>query len=176
MTTISSPILLDQTGQSINETLQGISETLRAANTLIDDEGTSATRVWSSQKTVAALTATESNTGSTIICNPIAATPVVVYGTFEAGPLTLTQTNGSKTRTYSTYLPANGTYNFGTGELQLENGEITYLAATNILALPGANTFSISEGTITVEVRVLGSGSSAAPSYDIIYGGNAKEV
>lgn len=177
MTTISSPILLDSTGQDINITLQGIQETLKAANTLIDDNTTAANRVWSSNKIVSALTVSEQNVGATVICDPIAATPIEVSGKFAAGPLTLTQTNGSKTIRYEVYLPANGTYNFSSGELQLENGETAYLAANSIMALPGTNTFSISKDTITVEARVLGGGEGGStPSWDIIYGGNAKEV
>ena len=56
MSKITSPILLDSTGQDINNTLKGIHDALKAANTLIDDNSVSSDRIWSSQKIIEALT------------------------------------------------------------------------------------------------------------------------
>jgi hypothetical protein len=56
MSKITSPILLDSTGQETNKILAQISDSLLAANTLIDDNSVSNDRVWSSQKIIDALT------------------------------------------------------------------------------------------------------------------------
>ena len=56
MSKITSPILLDSTGQETNKILSQISDSLLAANTLIDDASVSNDRVWSSQKIIDALT------------------------------------------------------------------------------------------------------------------------
>ena len=61
MSKITSPILLDTTGQEINDTLKGIQDVLLAQNTLINDETTAANRVWSSKKITEALTTTETS-------------------------------------------------------------------------------------------------------------------
>ena len=56
MSKITSPILLDSTGQETNRILSQISDSLKAANTLIDDNSVSSDKVWSSQKIIDALT------------------------------------------------------------------------------------------------------------------------
>ena len=45
MSSVTSPILLDSTGKETNEILKSISNSLLAANTLIDDTLVSDTRV-----------------------------------------------------------------------------------------------------------------------------------
>lgn len=176
MSKITSPILLDTTGQEINDTLKGIQDVLLAQNTLIDDNITATNRVWSSKKITEALTVSESQTGSVVICNPIAATPVIITGDVEADTtIILTQTNGTKTLERSVYIPVAGHFNWATGNLELESGEIVGLVGHSIVALTGTNTFSINTGVITVKYHVIGTTSAEAPSWDVIYGGSATE-
>ena len=56
MSKITSPILLDSTGQETNKILSQISDSLLAANTLIVDTITGPNRVWSSSKIVKTFT------------------------------------------------------------------------------------------------------------------------
>jgi hypothetical protein len=67
MSKVTSPILLDSTGQETNKILQQISDTLLAANTLIDDNSVSNDRVWSSQKIIDALTIDAVETGTNFV-------------------------------------------------------------------------------------------------------------
>lgn len=177
MSTLTSPILLDSTGKDINGTLQGIQDALRAANTLVDDNSVAANRTWSSEKITKALTIEEIGSGATVICKPVAATPVVVEGNVQIGNLILTQTNGTDTIEYQVYIPAAGHFNWASGLLKLEDGNRVYLATQPINALEGTNTFTINSGTITVAYRVVGGAgsSSEAPAWDVIYGGSAIE-
>ena len=181
MSKITSPILLDATGQNINETLQGIQYALKCRNTIIDDTTTCDTTTWSSKKIAEVLTVTAIESGSTVTINPIAATPLVVAGYVEAGTLNLTQTNGTQTIERSVYIPVAGHFTWTTGELIVaENGEIARLAANSIKALPGTNTLTISAGTMDVKYRTLSTGSgsdggSCDCSWDIISGGSAAE-
>ena len=177
MSKITSPILLDTTGQEINDTLKGIQDVLLAQNTLINDETTAANRVWSSKKITEALTTTETSSGTSIICTPIAATPVEISGNVVADTtIVLTQTNGEKTLTREVYIPVDGFFNWSTGNLETTSGQVVGLMGHSILALKGTNTFSISVGTITAKYHIIGSSNASAPSWDVIHGGNAKEV
>lgn len=178
MSKITSPILLDTTGQDINETLKGIKEVLLSQNTLIDDTTTAADRVWSSKKITEALTIKKTFSGSTVICEPIAATPIIVESTVEIGDLLLTQTNGTNTIERRIYVPAAGRYNWTTGLLVLEDGNRTHLSAHSIKALSGINTFTISNGSMDVTCRIIGTSSGETPetpTWDVIYGGGAAE-
>lgn len=175
MSKITSPILLDSTGQDINYTLQGIHDTLRAANTLIDDFNTSPSTVWSSQKIVNTLTQKETQQGSSIVCAPIAATPIIVQGDVEIGTLELTHSNGTTSNTYSIYIPAAGHFNWATGILTLVGGETAALVSKPLVALEGTNTISISSGTFEATYRVLGQSDGTAPNWSIIHGGSAAE-
>ena len=67
MSKITSPILLDSTGQETNKILQQISDSLLAANTLIDDASVSENRVWSSKKIIDALTVEAVETGTSFV-------------------------------------------------------------------------------------------------------------
>ena len=67
MSKVTSPILLDSTGQEANKILQEISCSLKAANTLIDDNVVCENRVWSSKKIVDALTVEAVETGTTLV-------------------------------------------------------------------------------------------------------------
>ena len=178
MSKITSPILLDSTGQDINATLDSIKEALMAGNTVIDDLSTSANRAWSSQKIVESLTSTKILVGSTITVAPIAATPIVVKTTvLDQTTLVITHTNGTKTLEYSIVVPAAGTLNWATGELQLQDGTVAHLVGQPITAFEGENSFSINEGTMELSYRVLaaGEGGSCDCSWDVISGGSAAE-
>ena len=176
MSKITSPILLDSTGQDIHGTLRGIQEALLAQNAFIDDSTTAANRVWSSKKIMEALTKKETSTGSSIIFTPIAATPIMVQmDVEEANTLVLTHTNGTVTNTYEIYLPVPGHFNWCTGVLTLENGKSVTLVGNKIEALEGINTLSINVGSITAIYRIIGASGGSAESWDVIHGGNATE-
>ena len=82
MSKITSPILLDSTGQETNKILSQISDSLLAANTLIDDDVTATNRVWSSSKIVKALTVEETVEGTNSVAfKAIAATPLDIETT-----------------------------------------------------------------------------------------------
>lgn len=176
MSQITSPILLDTTGQDINVTLQGIQEALLASNTLIDDTITANNRVWSSKKLTEALTVTETDSGSTVICSPIAATPVIIECDVEAPTtLVLTQSSDAKTLERSVVIPAAGHFNWSTGNLELSDGSVASLVGNSIMALNGINTFTINIGSMTVTYRTIGTSSSTEPTWDVIFGGSAAE-
>ena len=176
MSTITAPILLDSTGQDINKTLQGIQEAILAQNTLIDDNTTAANRVWSSKKITDALTVTETASGSTVVCSPIAATPIVVEcDVLEPTTLTLKQSTAAKTIERSVVIPVAGHFNWSTGNLELADGTVVSLVGNSIMALNGTNTFTINVGSMTVTYRTIGTSSSSDPSWDVISGGSAAE-
>lgn len=60
MSTVTRPILLDETGRAINITLGEIRDALLRGKAAIDDEVVNKTSVWSSAKLVAALTVEKS--------------------------------------------------------------------------------------------------------------------
>lgn len=179
MSKITSPILLDSTGQDIRGTLMGIQEALLAQNAFIDDNTTAVNRVWSSKKIMESLTTKETSNGTSIVFKPVAATPIVVEtDVTEAASLILTHTNGEKTIEHEVYIPVPGHFNWGTGVLELDNGKQVPLVGNNIVALQGVNTLSINVGTLTATYRVIGASSGTATSWDVIHGGSAaaKEV
>lgn len=175
MSKITSPILLDSTGQDIRGTLVGIQEALLAQNAFIDDNTTAADRVWSSKKIMESLTSIETSTGSSIIFSPVAATPITVETDVMApGTLVLTHTNGTNSIEYECYIPAAGHFNWCTGELAVADGNTAKLAGHSIKAMKGTNTLAINVGTISASYRVVGVGSGGtAPSWDVIHGGSA---
>ena len=178
MSKITSPILLDSTGQDIRGTLVGIQEALLAQNAFIDDNTTATNRVWSSKKIMESLTTKETSSGSSLVFKPVAATPITVEtDVAEAASLVLTHTNGEKTMEYEVYIPVPGHFNWGTGVLELDNGKQVALVGCNIIALNGTNNLSINVGSISATYRVVGASSGAAQSWDVIHGGTAaKEV
>lgn len=179
MSEITKPILLDETGQVINETLDGIRDALVKVNhAFIDDNTTAPDRVWSSQKITDALTIEETTVGSVIVIDPIAATPIKVESTVtEEVEATITQTNGDKTLYYTTVIPAAGTYNWNTGELTLTSGAVAQLNSHSIMALDGTNTFSINSGSMSMVFHTIGTstGGGSEVSWDVIFGGTAAE-
>ena len=179
MSEITKPILLDETGQEINETLASIQSALVKANhAFIDDDVTAKDRVWSSQKITEALTVEETSSGATISISPIAATPLKITSTHDGvATVTITHTNAAgKELTYTTVIPAAGTYNWVTGELELTEGVTAQLNSHAIMALNGTNTLSIDNGSMTVIYHTIGTGSGGSEtSWDVIFGGNASE-
>ena len=179
MSKITSPILLDSTGQDIRSTLAGIQEALVAQNAFIDDNTTAADRVWSSKKIMESLTVEEISTGSSITFKPVAATPIKVeMEVAEAATIILTQSNHERVLEREIYIPVPGHFNWGTGVLQLNNGKTVELVGHPIVALTGENTLSVNVGEIEATYRVIGAGSGGSVvSWDVIHGGNAtKEV
>jgi hypothetical protein len=146
-----------------------------ASNTLIDDETTAANRVWSSQKITETLTVPETTSGATVVCKPVASTPIVVSGNVEEGTITLMQSNGTSSIERSVYIPVAGHFTWTTGALRLPNGETAILAAYAIKALEGTNTFTVDVGSIDVTYRTIGTSSVETPSWDVISGGSAAE-
>lgn len=182
MSKVTSPILLDSTGQDINLTLQGIQEALMAANTLIDDTTTAANRVWSSDKIVKALTVEDTVTGtSSVNFEAIAATPLTIKTAVVDAPinvsLIMSSTNGNN-RQWDYLVPVNGVYNWSTGALIMPDGTEVQLVAHSIKAFGGTSTLSVENATsIEVKYRTISksTGGSCDCSWDIISGGTAKE-
>lgn len=176
MSKITSPILLDSTGQDIHGTLRGIQEALLAQNAFIDDSTTAANRVWSSKKIMESLTTKENSSGSSIVFHPIAATPInVEMDVTEAETYVLTHTNGEHTNVYEIYIPVTGHFNWNTGVLTLNNKKKVTFVGNKIDALEGINTLSINIGSITATYRVIGTSSGTGESWDVIHGGSATE-
>lgn len=172
MEKITSPILLDSTGQEINETLKGIRDVL---GTQVDDTTTSISKTWSSKKIVETFTQKQTSEGQTITCSPVAATPIIVSGDVEVGTVKLTHSNSEISTTYSLYVPAAGNFNWFTGILVLTNGEKVSLTPYPLMALQGENTLSIDKGTINVVYRGLVVSGGSTPEWSVIHGGNAAE-
>lgn len=179
MSEITSPILLDTTGQEINSTLRDIGKRL-ADKAFIDDATTSSERVWSSYKIANDFTAPQTAMGTSVTIDPLAGTPIMVE-TVVAGQTTLVlshdSTSGDGTQ-YTTVMPCAGTYNWNTGNFTLSNGAVVQLNSHSIMAFKGTNTLAINEGTLTATYRIVstGGGGTETPSWDVIYGGSAKGV
>lgn len=175
MSKITSPILLDTTGKSINSTLRDISQLMaKADKAFIDDNVTCEDRIWSSSKMIDSFTTPASVEGASVSFIPVAGTPIMVE-TPVAGETTLTLTHESSSgeaTQYITVIPCAGTYNWSTGEFVLPSGAVAQLNYHNIMSFKGTNTMSVSEGTLTAVYRtvLIGDGSP------IIYGGSAQEV
>lgn len=180
MSKITSPILLDSTGQDINLTLQGIQEALLAANTLIDDETTTTNRVWSSDKIVKALTVEETVTGtSSVNFEAIAATPLTIKTAVVDAPINVSlimSSTENKNRQWDYLVPVNGVYNWSTGVLIMPDGTEVQLVAHSIKAFGGTTTLKVDNASsIEVKYRTIIKQSGGSFDYDIISGGSAKE-
>ena len=181
MSKITSPILLDSTGQETNRILQQISETLLAANTLIDDNSTASNRVWSSNKIVKALTVEEVVEGTnTVTFKAIAATPLDIETTILDAPNTVlleVSSTVGKESSWSCSIPTAGIYNWSTGILTMLNGTEIQLTSHFITAFDGTSTIKASGvDAIKVKYKTISKQSSGpAIDYEIINGGSAKE-
>lgn len=182
MSKVTSPILLDSTGQDINLTLQGIQEALLAANTLIDDTTTVTNRVWSSAKIVKALTTEATvNGNSSVQFEAIAATPLTIETAVVDAPinvsLIMNSTNGTS-RQWDYLVPVNGVYNWSTGKLLMPDGTEVQLVAHSIKATDGTTTLRVENATsIEVKYRTIfkSTGGSCDCSWDVICGGDSTE-
>lgn len=177
MSKILSPILLDETGQQINQTLQQIEQALRKTSATIDDTLTAETSTWSSQKITNALTTlTSSGTPtSALTFEPIAATPLHIKTTVEtAGTIQLTLSNGEITQTFLAAIEQPGIYNWDDATIQVESSEV--IQTSNVLygiyGLENTNTLQTSGGASTIQYSTLAAASS---SYDFIFGGGAAD-
>ena len=177
MSKITSPILLDSTGQETNRILQQISDTLLAANTLIDDSSVSNNRVWSSQKIIDALTIEAKETGTNIVSfDSISATRFGVKAQISNAPVQIQAIlNGEEVVNY--LVPLNGTYYLDTGLFIMEDGQETNLVDHYMVAAQGLNVLEITNvDSIEVTYRTISkqSGGSVA-DFDLIHGGSARE-
>lgn len=180
MSKVTSPILLDSTGQETNKILQEISNSLLAANTLIDDNSTAPNRVWSSSKIVKALTVEETvESLNSVSFNAIAATPLDIETTVLDAPATITLEISSSTGKESSWnytVPANGTYNWSSGLLTMLDGTEVQLVSHFIPAFDGITTINMSGAeTIKVKYKTISKQTGGSIDFDIINGGTAKE-
>ena len=177
MSTITRPILLDETGRAINETLGQIRDALLRGKAAIDDEVVSKTSVWSSAKIVAALTVEDSaSAAKELTIEAVESTPIdLAVELPSAGTYTLRQQAGARTITYDFTVPAPGTLIFSSGLFSpTAGGEEQQLPAYAIAALPGGeNVFSINDAAayLTASFRTLASNAG----WDVISGGNSQE-
>ena len=176
MSKITSPILLDSTGQDINNTLKDIHNALRAANTLIDDTSVSENTVWSSQKIIEALTVEATVSGTNLVSfDSIGATRLQVKTVISNAPTQIKVTlNGEEVVDY--LAPLNGIYYLDTGLFIMEDGTETRLDDHYIIAAQGNNILEIS-GVDSVEVtyKTISKQSGGSIDFDVINGGSAKE-
>lgn len=180
MSTVTSPILLDSTGQETNKILTGIQDALLAANTLIDDSVTGPNRVWSSSKIVKALTMEEIVEGTNSVSfSAIAATPLDIETTVSTAPASillevLSSTGKQSAWTYT--VPVVGTYNWNTGILVMEDGTEIQLVSHFIPAYEGITTVNVSGAdSIKVAYKTIIKQSGGSVDFEIISGGSAKE-
>ena len=176
MSKITSPILLDSTGQETNKILSQISDSLLAANTLVDDNGTSNNRVWSSQKIIDALTIEAVENGTNMVSfDSIGATRFGVKVKISNAPIQIQATlNGEEVVDY--LVPINGTYYLDTGLFIMEDGKETTLADHYMVAAQGSNLLEITNvDSIEVTYRTISKQTGGSVDFDIISGGSAKE-
>ena len=177
MSTVTRPILLDETGRAINTTLGEIRDALLRGKATIDDEVVSKAATWSSAKLVAALTV-ESSASATqeLTIAAVETTPIdLAVELPSAGTYTLRQQAGARTITYDFTIPAPGTLVFSSGLFTpTAAGKEVQLPAYAIAALPGGeNVFSVNDAAarLTATYRTLASNAG----WDVISGGTSKE-
>ena len=179
MSKITSPILLDSTGQEINETLKGIRNALEA-RTLIEDNITSPFKTWSSKKIVDALTVEEVVTGTNYVSfDSSAATPIQLETVIAKAPISIKVTlTDEENHIWGTeyYVPLNGTYHWDTGLFIMEDGTSTTLASHYLGAAQGLNTLEVSNvDSIKVTYKTISKQGGGTIDFDIISGGSAQE-
>lgn len=180
MSKITSPILLDSTGQETNKILSGIESALKAANTLVDDSIVSDDRVWSSKKVVEAFTVEQVATGiNRVSFDSIGATPLQIKTTITEAPiqaeLVLSDEQGNTQEVQYT-IPLKGTYYWTTGRFIMEDGTETQLANHCLVATQGTNTLSITNvNSIEVTYKTISKQGGGSVNFDVINGGSARE-
>ena len=177
MSTVTRPILLDETGRAINTTLGEIRDAHLRGKAAIDDEVVSKTASWSSAKIFLALIVEffASSTQELTIA-ALESTPIELAVELpSAGTYTLRQQAGARTITYDFTVPAPGTLIFSSGLFTpTAGGEEQQLPAYAIAALPGGeNVFSVNDAAayLSASFRTLASNAG----WDVISGGNSKE-
>ena len=181
MSKVTSPILLDSTGQETNKILSQISDSLLAANTLIDDNSVSNDRVWSSQKIIDALTIDAVETGTSMVSfDSIGATRPQIKVQISQAPIEIKATladKDSNTQVIEYLVPINGTYYLNNGRFIMEDGTETQLATHCLVAAQGTNTLEIlNVDSIEVTYRTISKQSGGGMAdFDLIHGGSAKE-
>ena len=181
MSKVTSPILLDSTGQETNKILSQISDSLLAANTLIDDNSVSNDRVWSSQKIIDALTIDAVETGTSMVSfDSIGATRPQIKVQISQAPIEIKATLADKdnnTQVIEYLVPINGTYYLNNGRFIMEDGTETQLATHCLVAAQGTNTLEIlNVDSIEVTYRTISKQSGGGVAdFEIIHGGSAKE-
>ena len=181
MSKITSPILLDSTGQETNKILSQISDSLLAANTLIDDNATATNRVWSSSKIVKALTVEETVEGTNSVAfKAIAATPLDIETTVLEAPASILLEISSNTGKHSEWnyvVPVTGIYNWNTGRLTMLDGTEVQLVSHHIPAFDGTTEIrAYNVNSIKVKYKTISKQSGGGSfDYEIISGGSAKE-
>ena len=180
MSKVTSPILLDSTGRDINDTLTGIHNVLKAANTIIDDSAMADDRVWSSKKIIEALATEAIVEGTSVVTfDAIAATPLTMEAVISNAPTTIAVTledSRGNTDGFEYLVPANGTYYLDTGLIILENGQTTKIEPHYLPAYQGHNTFTITNvDSIKVTYKTIKTGGGGTADFDLIHGGSARE-
>lgn len=181
MSKVTSPILLDSTGQETNKILSQISDSLLAANTLIDNNSVSNDRVWSSQKIIDALTIDAVETGTSMVSfDSIGATRPQIKVQISQAPIEIKATLADKdnnTQVIEYLVPINGTYYLNNGRFIMEDGTETQLATHCLVAAQGTNTLEIlNVDSIEVTYRTISKQSGGGVAdFDLIHGGSAKE-
>ena len=181
MSKITSPILLDSTGQETNRILSQISDSLKAANTLIDDNSVSSDKVWSSQKIIDALTIDAVETGTNFVSfDSIGATRPQIKVQISQAPIEIKATLADKdnnTQVIEYLVPINGTYYLNNGHFIMEDGTETQLTTHCLVAAQGTNTLEIlNVDSIEVTYRTISKQSGGGMAdFDLIHGGSAKE-
>ena len=182
MSKVTSPILLDSTGQETNKILSQISDSLLAANTLIDNSSVSNDRVWSSQKIIDALTIDAVETGTSMVSfDSIGATRPQIKVQISQAPIEIKATLADKdnnTQVIEYLVPINGTYYLNNGRFIMEDGTETQLATHCLVAAQGTNTLEIlNVDSIEVTYRTISkqTGGGGMADFEIIHGGSAKE-
>lgn len=178
MSKVTSPILLDSTGREANKILQEISCSLKAANTLIDDNVVCDQRVWSSKKIIDALTVEATVEGTNFVSfDSIGATRLGIEVKVSQAPIQIkANLNGEEVVDY--LVPANGTYYLDTGLLIMEDGRETKIDDHYIVAAQGNNNLEITNvDSIKVTYKTISKQTSGGGmvDFDIIHGGSAKE-
>lgn len=177
MSKITSPILLDKTGQDLNVSLQEIRDVLAGLrNNSINDDIVSPLSTWSSEKIIKTFATVKTQTGTSITFEPIETTTIIVKSTVAAqGTITLTHSDETGTSaSYTIALPAAGTYNWNTGIFTAaSNNTTTTLKRHDIVGMEGRNTLSISSGTIEITYKSLQ--APEAPTWTVINGGSSAE-
>lgn len=169
MPTITKPILLDETGQEGVAALRQIAASL---GTALQDDTTSKFSGWSSQAIVSRFT-TEAEISPNSTFTSIAATPLEIISTVSDAPATQAiLINDEVAATYT--IPANGTYNWSSGNLTLADGTTTQVKAHLILAPGGSTVVSVSGATSAIiRYRALPSGGTTT-LWNLIDGGDAQ--